>query len=135
MHSTVAHLTRYAQIDFSDFAKQEAVRADFRRKMAACDPEYLKNWDAGRTGVEELQNSANQLEHDWFASVTALYSYGEKHARQIKVKAGKISISEPTVRQKFDDLFRHSKALHEKLDQAVQEEVQHQRQAKAHIAG
>jgi len=101
--------------------------------MSACDPEYLKSWDADRTDYEEMQKSANQLERDWFASVYVLYSYAEQHSRQIQLKKGEISISNPTIRQKFDDLFGQSKALHEKLVSVVQGEVKRQQQAKAHI--
>jgi hypothetical protein len=135
MRSTLAQLTTYTQIDFDFSAKQQAVREDFRRKMKACDPGYLKSWDDDSTGYEQMQQSANQVEHDWFASVTALYSYGEQHARQIDVKGGKVSISDPDVGRKFDDLLNESKALHDKLESVVHDEVRRQQQSKAEIGG
>lgn len=131
MRRTVSLLAAYTGIDFGYFAKQDAVREDFHRKMAACDPEYLKSWDADRGSQDELEKSANQLEHDWLASVDTLYSYTERHADQIKVKQGKISIPNKLVRDEFDDLLGHSKALHEKLESVVQEELRLQQQAKA----
>lgn len=133
MHSTLAHLAAYAEIDFEYFEKQQTVREDFHRKMAVCDPEYLKNWDAERSDYENIENSANRLEHDWFTSVEALYTYAEQHSHDINIEQGKISISNTAVRQHFDDLFDRSKALHEKLESTVQEEVKHQQQAKAHV--
>jgi hypothetical protein len=133
MRSTLARLTAYTQIDFEYFSKQQAVREDFRRKMEACDPGYLKSWDDDRTDYEQMEQSANQVEHDWFASVNTLYSYGEQHAGQIEVKEGKVSISDPTVRRKFDDLLSESKALHDKLESVVHDEVRHKQQAKADI--
>lgn len=62
-----------------------------------------------------LEQSTNHLEHDWFTSVHALYAYGEQHAQQIRVKDGKTSISNTTVRDKFDDLLGRNKAMHKKL--------------------
>lgn len=135
MRSTLALLTAYTRIDFEYFAKLQAIREDFRRRMAASDPGYLKSWDADRSDNEQMQQSANQVEHDWFASVDTLYSYGEQHAGQIEVKGGRVSISNPTVRRKFDDLFSQSKALHDKLESVVRDEVKLQRQAKANIGG
>ncbi len=131
--STLTHLATYTEIDFQYFAKQQAAQGDFRRKMTVCDAEYLRTWEAERRDQEDMEKSVDQLEHDWFASVNALYSYGRQHNREIEVKGENISISNPTVCQTFDDLFRRSKALHEKLENSVQEEVRHQQQAKARL--
>lgn len=135
MRSTLSHLTTYINIDFEYFAKQQVAREEFRRKMAACDPEYLKSWDASRADYEEMQESANRAEHDWFTSVNQLYSFGEQYAGQIAVKEGEVSISDPAVRRKFNDLLRESQALHGKLESVVHAEVKRQQQAKADIGG
>lgn len=134
IQSTVAQLADYSQIDFKYFAQQQAAREDFRRKMTACDSEYLERWDADRRDQEGMERSANQLEHDWFASVKSLYDYAQEHAREIGLKDGKVSISDNTVRTTFDGLLDRSKALNEKLQSTVREEVRLQQQAKAKIA-
>ena len=134
IQSTLAQLTNYAEIDFQSFDKQQSVRADFRRKMAVCDAEYLKKWDAERKEQEDREKSANQLEHDWLASVNVLYLFAEQHTRDIAVDDGKTSISDPTVRKNFNDLLAQSKDLHERLESTAQEEVRLQKQAKARIA-
>ena len=133
MHSTLALLTKDAQIDFGYFARQQAARDDFRRKMMACDPGYLKTWDADRNNQDGLAESANQVEHDWFASVTALYAYASQHSREIEVKSGRIVISNVDVRQTFNHLFERSTALHEKLEAVVQEEVKQQEKARTDV--
>lgn len=134
MRSTLGRLATFTQIDFRYAAKLQAESEDFHRKMARCDPEYLKSWDAEKRDQDELEKSANQLERDWFISVNALYAYGEQHAREIKATDGKISISNPIVRQTFNDLLGRSKALHEQLETIVQQEVRNRQAAKAHIA-
>jgi hypothetical protein len=102
--------------------------------MAVCDAEYLKRWDAERKEQEDREKSANQLEHDWLASVNVLYLFAEQHTREIAVDEGKTSISDPAVRKNFNDLLAQSKRLHERLESTVQEEVRLQKQAKARIA-
>jgi len=102
--------------------------------MTACDSKYLKQWDAERQEQEDSEKSANQLEHDWFASVNSLYDYADQHAGEIAVRDGKISISDETLRTTFDALLDRSKALHGKLESTVQEEVRLQQQANAKIA-
>jgi len=134
IRSTLTHLTEYSEIDFQTYDKQRSARADFHQKMAICDPEYLKKWDAERGEQEAKENSANQLEHDWFTSVSALYVYAEQHTKDIAVRKGEISISDAVVRQRLNDLLNRSKALHEELESTVQDEVRLQQQAKARIA-
>ena len=133
IQSTLAHLTIYAEIDFQYFTKQQSVREDFRRKMMVCDPKFLSKWDTQRQGQEDTEKAADQLEHEWFASVKSLYDYAEQYARNIAVIDGRISISDVAVRQRFNGLLDQSKSLHEKLESAVREEVQLQRKAKANI--
>jgi len=133
IQSTLAHLAIYTEIDFQYSAKQQSAREDFRRKMAVCDAEYLTKWDAQRRRQEDTESAANQIEHNWFTSVKALYDYAEQHARNIAVIDGRISISDVPVRQRFNDLFDQSKALHEKLESAVREEIEPQQKAKANI--
>lgn len=130
----MAQLAKYVEIDFRYFAQQQSARADFSRKMTACDSKYLKQWDAERQEQEDSEKSANQLEHDWFASVNSLYDYADQHAGEIAVRDGKISISDETLRTTFDALLDRSKALHGKLESTVQEEVRLQQQANAKIA-
>lgn len=135
IQSTLVQLANYAEIDFEYFDKQQSARADFRRKMAACDTAYLKKWDAERKEQEDREESANRLEHDWLASVNALYLYAEQHTGDIAVEDGKTSISDATVRENFDNLLAQSKLLHERLESTVQEEIRLQKLAKARIAG
>jgi hypothetical protein len=134
MEATLAQLTKYAEIDFKYFDEQKGAREDFRRKMADCDAEYLKEWNADRKAQEDSEASANRLEHDWFASVSALYLFAEQNAGEITVKDEKTSISNPAVRVSFDDdLFAKSKALHEKLESTAQDEIRQQNQVKERI--
>ena len=134
IQSTLAQVAKNVEIDFRYFAQQQSAREDFSRKMTTCDPEYLKQWDAERQRQDDAEKSANQLEHDWFASVKSLYDYANEHAREIAVRDGRISISDETVRQTFDALLDRSKALHDRLESTVQDEVRLQQQAKAKIA-
>jgi len=134
IQSTLAQLTNYAEIDFQSFDKQQSARADFRRKMAVCDSEYLKKWDAERKEQEDREKSANQLEHDWLASVNVRYLFAEQHTRDFAVDDVKTSISDPVVRKNFNDLLAQSKDLHARLESTVKEEVRLQKQAKARIA-
>jgi hypothetical protein len=134
IRSTLAQLAKYVEIDFRYFAEQQSAREDFSRKMTACDSEYLKQWDAERQQQEGAEKSANQFEHDWFASVKSLYDYADQHAREIAVRDGKISVADETVRPIFNALLDRSKALHDKLESTVQKEVRLQQQAKAKIA-
>lgn len=134
MQSTLAQLTKYSEIDFQYYAKTQDLRQDFRRKMAACDAEYLKSWDAGRKEQEDKDQSTNRLEHDWLTSVNALYVFAEQHAGDIAVKDGKVSVPNPAVREIFNNLLAQSKALHARLESTVQEQVKAQKQAQAEIA-
>lgn len=128
------HLTSYTEIDFQYFAMQESAREDFRRKMAICDPEYLKSWDAKQQEQEALDKATNQLEHDWVASVKSLYDYAGQHTRDIIVKGGHIAISDVDVHQIFNDRLDRSKALHSKLLSSVREQAKHQQTLKAQLA-
>ncbi len=134
IQSTMAHLTKYADIDFQYFGKQQSAREDFRRKMAVIDPEYLKSWNAKRQEQEAADKATDQLEHDWFASVESLYNYAAQHTQEISVKDGRIAPSANAIRQAFNDQLDWSKALHDKLQSSVKEQVRRQQESRAQLA-
>jgi hypothetical protein len=115
MESTMANLTKFMNIDLRYAKSLEETMQDFRQKMAACDPAYLKSWDESEQEQEAAQASTMQAEREWFASVTALYSYAETHADNITLKQGHLVITPPPLLETFNQQMSRSKDLQQNL--------------------
>jgi hypothetical protein len=135
IQSTVGTLTKLVSIDFQYSASQQSAKQDFRQKMAVCDAQYLRQWDAERQEQEATEKATEQLEHEWFASIESLYGYALQHSGQIEAKDGHIVITSADVREAFNNELNRSKALHRDLLSSEQGLAKRQQQAKARIAG
>jgi len=133
IESTMTQLRKYADIDLQYFDKQQSAREEFRQKMAASDPGYLRDWDAKRQSQEALEAATEQLERNWLSDVQSLYDYAAEHLQDISVKDGQIIISDAVVRQEFDERLERSKALNHKLQTYVQEEAMRQQKSNASL--
>jgi hypothetical protein len=134
IQSTVAALTKLVSIDFQYFASQQSARQDFRQKMAVCDEQYLRQWEAERQEQEAAEKATDLLEHKWFASIESLYGYALKHTGQIAAKDGHIVITSDDVREAFSNEFNRSEALHHDLLSSEQELAKRQQVAVRTVA-
>jgi hypothetical protein len=130
MTRTVEVLQKYATIDFDYGNKQQLAMAEFRKKMATANPEYLKSWDLEREGQNELAASAINHEKDWLSGVDALYDLAAKHADSIRLVNGKLQFADRKVEQDFQNRLQASKALYDKWQEQVQELVKRQEVAR-----
>jgi len=133
MQSTIATLTKFTNIDLHYYGQVQQSAQDFHEKMAVCDPAYLKSWDESMQQREATQASAMQAERDWFASVTALYSYAEDHANNITLKEGRLVITPPSVLDSFNQQMSRSKDLQQRQLDFVHLLLKEQQQAKLNV--
>jgi hypothetical protein len=133
MESTVAALTKFMNIDLRYYGQVQESAQNFRKKMAVCDPTYLKSWDKSMQAQEATQASAMKVERDWFASVTSLYAYAEGHTSDITLKQGRLVIAATPILNSFNQQMSHSKDLQQKQLDLVTLLFKEQQQAKQNI--
>lgn len=133
IESTITQLTKYAEIDFQYFQKQQAAMAEFRQKMATVDPAYLQAWDAKRQQHEEAELSANDLEHQWLASAASLYGYAASHSKDISLRDGRLEFATDVIRLEFHDNQDKSRVLYQKWQDAVQGLIRDRQQKRADV--
>lgn len=129
MDRTVARLTELVAADAEYYGKQQKAKQHFREQMAIVDPEYLKSWDKGQAPRENFEAATEELQKEWLESVKALYGYSSQHYGELHIKDGKVQFSNPATGVAFNDQMDRSKALHDKLLDAVQRGVEAHRQA------
>jgi hypothetical protein len=133
MESTLAALTKFMNIDLHYYGQVQESAQDFRKKMAVCDPAYLKSWDESMQEQEATQASAMKAERDWFASVTSLYAYAQNHTTEITLKQGRLLIAAPPVLNSFNQQMSHSKDLQQKQLDLVTLLLKEQQRAKQNL--
>ena len=102
---------------------------DFRAKMAALDPGYLKDWDAKRKAERDAQIETMRIEALWWASMQDLYGYAESHANDIVIQGDNIGIRDEMIRSEFNGKFQASKDLYDALQKQMQVQVTIKQQA------
>ena len=114
MQSTLDQLTKYADMDFQYFQKQQAAMSEFREKMRKVDAAYLASMEVERKGQEAAEQSADRLEHQWLESVTLLYGYAASHSKEISQKDGRLEFATDASKLGFNDKLDRSRTLHQK---------------------
>jgi hypothetical protein len=124
---------QYKKATAIDFAyREEQVRTmnDFKSKMMNVDPDYLKSFEAGRQEQQTREFNLFQLEQECATATVGLYDYAEKHAKDIALKDGQLTLTNDAVRAEFSRQLEMSKSLNERLQTAHQELVRRQQRSR-----
>lgn len=133
IESTLAQLTKAAEVDFQYSQQQQAAMSDFRQKMAEVDPEYLRLWDIERKGQEAAEQSAIRLEHEWLESTVSLYEYAGSHSKEISLLNGRLKFATDAAQLDFNTKQDHSKALYQKWQDVTQGLIQFHQESRAKV--
>ena len=129
MQNTIQKLQPFIDEDKQYAEELSQAEDEFRKKMAAFDPAYLRDWDAKRKPDVDAKAEALRLETAWWASAQDLYSYAELHAKEIIIQNGNIGIHDETVRSIFNEKLELSRKLNDAMQKQVQVETDIKKQA------
>jgi hypothetical protein len=125
-HSVTEQYKKAAADDSTYRETQLRAMNEFRNKMMAVDPDYLKSFEAGQQEREMRESKYFQKHQESVNGTLTLYEYAEAHSGDISVRDGQLRFANDGVRIEFARQLEVSKSLNEQCQEALQEFVKNQ---------
>jgi hypothetical protein len=126
IHSVTEQYKKAAAAESAYRETQLRTMNEFRNKMMAVDPDYLKSFEAGQQEREMREAKYFQRYQESMNATLTLYEYAEAHSGDISVRDGQLRFANEGVRIEFARQLEASKSLNEQCQEALQEFVKHQ---------